>query len=147
MPASFLLVPGALNRDRRNTDMTTWDKSFREAFCERYGCTAERFVPLAARKALPWRVRLLRPVILLLHPSHFHLDLELMERVGEARSWSECHAALGAFNSNNKMRGGFFRNSVKLRASGRRVTRLVGRVMGKPDRHGYEGARTSGPSA
>lgn len=116
--------------------MRTWNKSFREAFCEQYHCPPQRFVPVAARKALPWRVRLLRPLILMLHPDHFRLDYEFMERVGDARSWSECNAALGAFSSNNKLRGGFYRNTVKLRASGQRVSRLVRRVMGARDEEG-----------
>lgn len=119
--------------------MTDWNKSFQEAFCEHYRCPPERYRPVATRKALPWRVRLLRPLILLLHPSHFRLDLEFLDHVGHARNWPECNAALAAFNSNNKLRGGFYRNTLKLRASGRRVSRLVERVMGGSRGSGYEG--------
>lgn len=127
------LVQAGVRRYLGRRETMNWNKSFREAFCEYYGCPAQRFVPVAARKALPWRVRVLRPLIVLLHPEHFRMDFELIERVGDARSWSECTAALGAFSSNNKLRGGFGRNTVKLRASGRRLSRLVRRVMGSTD--------------
>jgi hypothetical protein len=113
--------------------MSNWSKSFREAFCERYRCAPERFVPVALRKVLPWRVRFLRPWFSLLYPDYFRLDYELVEMLGGARSWSEVNAALGAFSSNNRLRGGFYRNTLKVRASGRRVSRLVTRVVGDRD--------------
>ena len=115
--------------------MTEWSKSFREAYCERYRCPPARFETVAARKALPLFVRFLRPFILILDPGHFQLDFELMQQVGDARSWSEVNAVLGAFKSNNKLRGGFWRNTVKWRASGRRVSHLVRRLKGEPPRH------------
>lgn len=127
--------------------MSTWSKSFKEAFCEHYGCPEQRFVPVAARKALPVRVRLLRPLILMLHPEHFRLDFEFMERVGSARSWSEVNAAMGAFSSNNRLRGGFYRNTVKLRASGRRVSRLVRRIMGEAGEYGTHSEATAATHA
>ena len=129
------VAPDIRVRDHVHLRMTDWSKSFREAFCEHYRCTPARFETVAARKALPVSVRLLRPFILVLHPGHFHLDFELMQQVGDARSWSEVNAVLGAFKSNNKLRGGFWRNTVKWRASGRRVSRLVRRLMGEPPRH------------
>jgi len=115
--------------------MTDWNKSFREVFCEHYRCPPARFETVAARKALPVFVRFLRPFILILDPGHFQLDFELMQQVGDARSWSEVNAVLGAFKSNNKLRGGFWRNTVKWRASGRRVSHLVRRLKGEPPRH------------
>jgi hypothetical protein len=111
--------------------MASWSTSFREAFCKHYGCASEEFVRRATRKALPWRVRLLRPLIVLLHPDHFRMDFEFLERVGNARNWSEVHAAMGAFESNNRLRGGFYRNQLKFRASGRRVSAMVARVVGE----------------
>lgn len=110
--------------------MANWSKSFRESFCEKYGCPPERFVRLATRKCLPWRVRLLRPLILLLHPDHFEMDFEFIERAGNSMSWSEIHGTIGAFDSNNRLRGGFYRNRLKLRASGKRLSRLVRRIVG-----------------
>lgn len=114
--------------------MANWMKSFKDRFCEHYGCPEERYVPVAARKALPWRVRVLRPLILMFHPDHFRMDFELLERVGSAQSWSEVNAALGAFNCNNRLCGGFYRNTAKLRASGRRVSRMVRHLMREPER-------------
>ena len=116
--------------DTGRYQMSTWSKSFREAFCERYRCVPERFVPVALRKVLPWRVRLIRPFFTLLYPDFFRLDFELVEMLGAAHSWSEINAALGAFSSNNHLRGGFYRNTLKVRASGRRVSRLVTKVVG-----------------
>lgn len=115
--------------------MPIWPKSFQEAFCERFRCEPERFVSVALRKSLPWRVRLLRPLFTLLYPDYFRLDFELMEMVGGARSWSEVNAALGAFSSNNRLRGGFYRNTLKVRASGRRVSRLVTTLVGDREEH------------
>lgn len=83
----------------------------------------------ATRKALPWRVRLLRPLIEFFRPDHFRPDFEFLERVGAARDWKEVHAALGAFESGNRLHGEFYRNRLKFRASGRRVTALIQRVL------------------
>ena len=113
--------------------MPKWSKSFREAFCECFRCAPERFIPVALRKVLPWRVRVVRPFFTLLYPDYFRLDFELVEMLGGARDWSEVNAALGAFSSNNHLRGGFYRNTLKIRASGRRVSRLVTRVLGDRD--------------
>lgn len=109
--------------------MANWSKSFRESFCEKYRCPPERFVRLATRKCLPWRVRLLRPLILLLHPGHFEMDFEFIERAGNSMSWAEINGTIGAFDSNNRLRGGFYRNTLKLRASGKRLSRLVRRIV------------------
>lgn len=110
--------------------MSSWTRPFREAFCDRYRCTPERFAKVALRKALPLRIRLIRPLVTLLHPEHFRPDFELMERVGGARNWSDVNAALGAFSSNNRIQGGFYRTVLKVRASGRRVSRMVSAVVG-----------------
>jgi hypothetical protein len=74
-------------------------------------------------------VRLLKPFIRLLHPDHFHMDMEFIERAGNSRNWSELNTALGAFASNNRLRGDLYRNWLKLRVSGRRLTHLAGRLM------------------
>jgi hypothetical protein len=109
--------------------MAEWPFTFREAFCRCYHCAPEEFVVRATRKALPWRVRLLRPLIQFFRPDHFKPDYEFLERVGTARDWKEVHSALGAFESSNRLRGGFYRTRLKFRASGRRVTALVQRVL------------------
>ncbi len=105
--------------------MESWPKSFRDAFCEHDQCAPEEYVRRATRIALPWRVRLLRPLIQLLSPDYFQPDYEFLELAGHARSWRDLHAAIGTFQSNNRLRGGFYRNRLKFRASGRRVTRLT----------------------
>lgn len=128
---------------RRLSNMASWSKSFRESFCERYQCPPERFVFLATRKCLPWRVRLLRPFILLLHPDHFQMDLEFVERAGHAQSWSELNGTIGAFDSNNRLRGGFYRNTLKLRASGKKLSRLVRRIVGGRSSNGAMGRTVS----
>lgn len=129
---------------RRLSTMANWSKSFRKSFCEKYRCPSERYVLLATRKSLPWRVRLLRPFILLLHPEHFQMDFEFVERVGNALSWSELNGAFGAFDSNNRLRGGFYRNTLKLRVSGKRLSRLVRRVV---ERNGSYGPLGTGPAS
>jgi hypothetical protein len=113
--------------------MPNWSKSFQEAFCEHFGCEPEQYAPKALRKVLPWRVRLIRPFLSVLYPGYFRPDFELVEMLADARSWSDVNAALGAFSSNNRLRGGFYRNSLKLRASGGRASNLVTRMMGSRD--------------
>lgn len=124
---------------RRLSTMANRSKSFRESFCEKYRCPTERYVLLATRKCLPWRVRLLRPFILLLHPEHFQMDFEFVERAGNALNWSELNGAIGAFDGNNRLRGGFYRNTLKLRVSGKRLSRLVRRVVGYNGSHRANG--------
>lgn len=103
--------------------------TFREAFCKYYDCVPEEFVVRATRRALHRRARLLKPLLLFFNPEYFKPDFELLERLGSARNWQQVHAALGAFESNNRLRGGVARNQLKLRASGRRVRALVERVL------------------
>lgn len=116
--------------------MADWPRTFREAFCDYYRCPPEEFVVRATRKSLRWRARLLRPLILFFNPEHFKPDFEFLEMLGSARSWKDVHAAMGAFESNNRLRGGFYRNRCKFRASGRRVAALITRVLGDAASHG-----------
>jgi hypothetical protein len=111
--------------------MADWPKTLKESFCEAFGCPSERFVPVAFKKCLHRRVRLFRPFIVIFQPDYFHPDYEMIECLGNARSWADVDGALGAFASNNRLRGGFARKVLKFRASGHRVTRLVERVIGR----------------
>ena len=109
--------------------MADWPMTFREAFCKYYECAPEEFVVRATRKALHRRARLLKPLILFFNPEHFKPDFEFLERLGAARNWQQVHAAIGAFESNNRLSGGLARNRFKLRASGRRASALITRVL------------------
>jgi hypothetical protein len=105
-----------------------WPKSFREIYCERFGCPSEDF-----ERRVFWRCLYRRslPLSLLVHwlnRKHFELDLQTIRQLGVCRSTQEFRSELESFRYEYQMRGGFLRQ-FRVRVSGKRLTGLLHQVL------------------
>lgn len=103
----------------------TWAKSFREAFCERYGCAPKDFEHQVLRRTLHYRSILLATVIRTVRPDFFELELRTLGYLGNARSSEEFRAEVATYRSDYRRRGGFFRNICAVRLSGQKLMNLA----------------------
>ncbi|RME93343.1 MAG: hypothetical protein D6766_08385 [Verrucomicrobia bacterium] len=111
--------------------MSDWPKSFKEAYCERFRCPPEKFVLSVFRRTLYRRARPLAWLLVLFKRDFFRLDIDLINEVGEARSWSDFNAVISNHVQSSQLRSGFLRNGLKLRVSCSRVKRLAERLFGR----------------
>ncbi len=110
--------------------VSDWPKTFKEAFCERYHCPSDQYLRRAFRKCLYRRAVLLAPIIMAVSPAFFQVDMDVIERIGSARSWRELHAELKAFSINSRLRTRPLRSQFRLRVSGNRICKLAELLFG-----------------
>lgn len=110
--------------------VSDWPKTFKEAFCERYRCPSDQYLRRAFRKCLYRRAALLAPIIMAVSPAFFQVDMDVIERIGSARSWRELHAELKAFSINSRLRTRPLRSQFRLRVSGNRICKLAEVLFG-----------------
>lgn len=110
--------------------VSDWPKTFKEAFCERYRCPSDQYLRRAFRKCLYRRAVLLAPIIMAVSPAFFQVDMDVIERIGSARSWRELHAELRAFSINSRLRTRPLRSQFRLRVSGNRICKLAEVLFG-----------------
>ncbi|MCX8109160.1 MAG: hypothetical protein N3G20_10180, partial [Verrucomicrobiae bacterium] len=84
----------------------------------------------ALRMCLYRTAALLEPVIMALNPSFFQVDMDVIERIGSARSWHELHAEIRAFSVNSQLRDRPLRKHFRLRVSGHRICKLAEELFG-----------------
>ena len=97
---------------------------FKTAFCEHFGCSAEAFLPELFSKSLDPGWRPAAFVLRRVWPDFFARNLRYLERLGEARSWSEVVFLANGIRSDEALNKGFLRKTLHLRVSGARVMRL-----------------------
>ena len=107
-----------------------WPKTFREKFCDRFGCPPEAFERRVFWRCLHRRTLPLALIVYLIHRQHFAHDLQTIRQAGLCRSPEEFRSELEAFHYESRMRGGLLRN-LKVRLSGRRLMDL-GRQLEQP---------------
>jgi|YNPBryantNP2012_1023418.scaffolds.fasta_scaffold03727_1 hypothetical protein len=110
--------------------VSDWPKTFKEAFCERYQCPPDQYLRRAFQKCLYRRAVFLAPIIMLVSPAFFQVDMDVIERIGSARSWRELHAELKAFSINSRLRTRPLRSQFRLRVSGNRICKLAELLFG-----------------
>lgn len=111
--------------------MADWPKSFKDAFCERYRCSPDRFVIRIFKKALYRRARFLAPLVMLISRRFFRLDIDLVNEVGASRSWSDFNGVITNHVQSSHLRSGFLRNVLKLRVSCHRLKRIAMKLFGR----------------
>jgi hypothetical protein len=101
--------------------------TFAEKFCAKHGLPPEKYDKSVLRRSLYPAARLLRPV-LVLKANYFAADHEFIRRVGRLTRLGGFEAEVNEFlyDPNNR---GFLRRVFKLRASARRLRRIVRDVM------------------
>jgi hypothetical protein len=100
-------------------------RSFKQAFCERFGCRPEAYQGRAFRLLLYRRAKLIGPVIKLLAPGFFAEDLRFITELGEAVDLREAKVSAASFQDANAACGGFLRRRFRLRVSGFKATELA----------------------
>jgi hypothetical protein len=119
--------------------LSAWPSKFKLAFCQRFGCSEQDYVRRATRACLYRRALVVWPILRILRPRFFQVDVDTIERVGDAADWATFKAELAAFSAENRVRTGFLRNRFKFRLSGNRLTQLAEELFGP--------APQSGPAA
>lgn len=111
--------------------MADWQKSFKDAYCERYRCSPERFVILVFKKGLYRRARLIGPLLMFFRPRFFQLDIDLINELGTARSWGDFNSIITNHVQSSHLRSGYLRNAMKVRVSCHRLKRIATRLFGR----------------
>jgi hypothetical protein len=110
--------------------LSAWRSKFKFAFCERFRCSERDFARRAMRWCLYRRALFVWPILRVIRPKFFQVDLDTIERVGDAADWTVFRAELAAFSSENRVRSGLLRNRFKFRLSGSRLTQLAEELFG-----------------
>lgn len=132
-PALSAVTSAACNVQASDYDaraVDNWPSKFKIAFCSRFACSEADYVRRVLGRCLYRRAFFVRPVLRVLRPDFFQVDLDTIERVGDAENWGAFRAELAAFSSENRMRSGFFRNRFKIRISGNRLSQLAEELFG-----------------
>lgn len=106
----------------------TWTKSFREAYLEKSQSSSESFEKDVVRRGLHRSALPLAWMIRALKPGFFELELRTARYLGNARSSEEFRAELASYHSEYRRRGGFLRNTLGIRLSGKRLADLLAEV-------------------
>jgi hypothetical protein len=121
--------------------LNNWPSKFNIAFCNRYSCSEADYTRRAMRKCLYRRALFVWPILSVLRRNFFQVDTDTLERIGDAENWGAFRTELSAFSSENRMRSGFFRNRLKLRISGNRLSQLAEELFGPEPSVGESNAR------
>ena len=105
-----------------------WPKTFRESFCERFGCPPEGFEERVFWRCLYRRSLPLALLVYFVHRDYFALDLLTIRQLGVARSAQEFRGELESFRYEYRMRGGILRN-LRVRVSGKRLMGLLRQTL------------------
>jgi hypothetical protein len=105
-----------------------WSKTFREAYCHRFGCEPAHFEQSVLRRALHRRSLPIAWLMRVLKPGYFELEVRTLRYLGDAQSSREFRAELDSYRSEYRKQGGFLRNAFAFRLSGRRLIELASEV-------------------
>jgi hypothetical protein len=102
--------------------MTTWPKSFREGVTDRFDAPYERtvFWHCLHRRSLP-----IAAAVYLINRDYFKLDFQTLRQLGLTRSLNEFREELEGYRYVYRREGGFFRKSLRVRLSGKRLMRMA----------------------
>jgi len=96
---------------------------FQILFCQRFGCPLGEYQERAFRQCLYWHAKPLAPVLRKLNPNFFAEDFKFIRYLGDANGMREARANAADFRDGVKR--SFLRNTMKIRVSGRKATRLA----------------------
>ena len=124
---------GTVSRSRPSQPLaepmnTTYN--FKTAFCARFEHPQENFEQRVFWNAMHPEAK---PVALLIHclrPKFFASDLDCIRSLATAESKQEIRAIINSLQYDPAFKRGFIRGFLRVRISGRRLTRLAARVLG-----------------
>jgi len=100
-------------------------KEFQLLICQRFNCSASEYEEKVFRECLYWHARLLSRVLRLLKPSFFAEDFKFINYLGASTGFREVSADLKNFRDANAAESSFWRATLRIRVSGRKVSRLA----------------------
>ena|SRR5690349_22136370 len=112
----------------------TWAKSFREVYLERCQCAPDRFEAHLLPRALHRRAFPFKWIIRKAMPGFFEMELRTIRYLGNARTSEEFRAELDSYRSEYRRHGGFLRNTLAIRLSGKRLMDVLAETL--PQRSG-----------
>ena len=103
-------------------------KTFREAFCERYG-----FAPEAFEQNVLWRCHHRRGLVfakifLWFDPNHYYNDLEMIRAVADCVTVEEVREEIGDFSYHHP-NAGFWRGFLHVRLSGQHLVDMAADLL------------------
>jgi hypothetical protein len=104
-------------------------ENFKTAFCDRFDSPPENFEERVFWSAMHPEVKPMAFLIRCLWPKFFAPDLDCIRRLATAESKDEVRAIINSFQYDPSFKRGFFRGFLRVRISGRRLTRLASRVL------------------
>jgi hypothetical protein len=100
--------------------------SFKQAFCDHYGCKPEEFESLVFGKCMHRRARPFVWLIRMFRPDSFGADFHVIRQVGETTNLMEAMVEIDSYAQGRKGRvGDFFR----VRISGKRLLRVAQKFL------------------
>jgi hypothetical protein len=98
-------------------------QTFREAFCEKFGC-ARDFPECAFRQSLHLHARCLAPLIRVFSPDFFKEDLEAIVEMGNARTLWAFVGDINYLHGRHQRDRNWWRKKFLLRVSGRKLRQI-----------------------
>jgi hypothetical protein len=102
-----------------------WPKSFQEAFCDRFACSPGAYERRVFWQSIHRRSLPIALLIFVLFRRYFDLDMQTIRQLGVSRSAEEFRGEIESFRYEYRMRGGFFRETLGVRISGKRLMALL----------------------
>ncbi|HTI69823.1 MAG TPA: hypothetical protein VMF06_07645 [Candidatus Limnocylindria bacterium] len=102
----------------------SWDGSFRQGFCARYGCSPEDYESRAFGLFLYRHAVPLARLWMRVDPSIFREDFELLHEIATVKNMDILKQELGRFHGRNLRDKGWLRRTFLMRISGKRILRL-----------------------
>ena len=100
-------------------------QKFQLLACQRFNCPPSEYEARVFGKCLYWHARLLAPVVQRLSPDFFVEDFKFIRYLGESTGLREVGVDLLNFRAANLGKPSFWRTGLKIRVSGRKVSRLA----------------------
>jgi hypothetical protein len=104
-------------------------RNFKTAFCARFECSQDNFEQRVFWKTMHPEARPVALLIRLLRPKFFQSDLDCIRNLAGADTKQEVRSLLNALQYDPAFKCGFFRGFLRVRISGRRLTRLAAKVL------------------
>jgi hypothetical protein len=104
-------------------------REIKSLFCERFDCPPAEYEDRAFRQCLYWHARLLTPVVRKLSPRFFAEDMKFIQELGLTSDWRAARSEVLSFQAENQSNSGFWRNSLRIRVSGRKAAELAQRLF------------------
>jgi hypothetical protein len=103
--------------------------NFKTAFCARFEYQQEHFEQRVFWDAVHPEIKIVAFLISFFRPSFFRSDLDCIRSIATAETKQEVHVIVSSLRFDPNFNRGFFRGFLRVRVSGRRLTRLANKVL------------------